>query len=133
MSEVRSVQPPATGSAPGAGTWLTVLVRPAGVLGRRESRRLADVLDPLAASASMVVVDLEAARLSGRAAAEVLEDAAASLDARGGCLLCVHADPAARDRLSVPGGRVVVLDAWDAPSPHVHPPVENHTGVIPQL
>jgi hypothetical protein len=91
------------------------------------------VLDPLTASASMVVVDLEAARLAGRAAADVLEDAATSLDARGGCLLCVHADAAARDRLSEPGGRVVVLDAWAPPSPVVYSPVEKYTDVIPQV
>ena len=93
-----------------AESWFTATVRPAGPLGHRQADRLAEVLLALAASASVVVLDLQAARLSGRAAAAVVDDAADRIERRGGCLLCVNAD--ADSRATMAGCRhAVVLDA----------------------
>ena len=79
--------------------WLTAQVRPAGSFGRADVGRLRALLDALSACASLVVLDLGAARLrSGRAAAAI-DEAAARLEDRGGCLLCINADDEARVRL----------------------------------
>ena len=91
-------------------SWFTATVRPAGPLGRAQADRLQKVLVALAASASVVVLDLQAARLSGPHAAAVVDDAADRIERRGGCLLCVNAD--ADSRATMAGCRhAVVLDA----------------------
>jgi hypothetical protein len=92
------------------GTWLTATVRPAGSFGRAESGRLRALLDALSACASIVVLDLRSARLRSRRAAEVVDEAATRLEARGGCLLCVHADAETRGHLAQAGPHAVVLD-----------------------
>ena len=54
------------------------------------------------------MLDLGAARLrSGRAAAAI-DEAAARLEGRGGCLLCINADDEARGRLGACTHAVVV-------------------------
>ena len=68
------------------------------------------MLGALAASASLVVVDLEAAALRSPAAAAVIDDAAHGLERRGGCLLCIKADDGSREVLASAGGHAVVLD-----------------------
>ncbi|GAA1651441.1 hypothetical protein [Georgenia ruanii] len=93
-----------------ADSWLTATLRPAGIIDRDDTDRLRDVLGALAASASLVVVDLEAAALRSPAAAAVIDDAAHGLERRGGCLLCVGADDGARRALATAGGHAVVLD-----------------------
>ncbi|ACQ78971.1 hypothetical protein Bcav_0710 [Beutenbergia cavernae DSM 12333] len=74
--------------------WFTATVRPVGDLGRADAVRMHDVLAALAPSADVVVLDLEAARLRGRRAAAVVEEAASELASRGGALLCVHVSEA---------------------------------------
>ncbi|WP_127128182.1 STAS domain-containing protein [Georgenia sp. SYP-B2076] len=106
---MRVTTAPARGDAP-AASWLTATIRPAGVLAREDAPRLRDLLEALAASASLVVVDLGAARLLSTAAAAAIEDAADGLERRGGCLLCVGADQASRRCLASVGARAVVLD-----------------------
>jgi hypothetical protein len=56
--------------------WLTATIRPAGTLGRNDASRLRVLLDALSACASIVVLDLQAARLRSHRAGEVIEDAA---------------------------------------------------------
>ncbi len=90
-------------------SWLTAVVRPAGLLDRRTSSRLRDLLTALSASASLVVVDLEAATLRGRSAAVAIERAACALEARGGCLLCVNADDGARREMAAVGDHAVLV------------------------
>lgn len=94
--------------------WITATVRPAGTFGRREVGRLRALLDALCACASIVVLDLGAARLSSPRAAEVIDDAARRLEASGGCLLCLNADREAR--LALHPGHAVLLEAG-APVP----------------
>ena len=79
--------------------WLTAQVRPAGSFGREDVGRLRALLDALSACASLVVLDLGAARLRSNRAAAAIDDAAARLEGRGGCLLCINADDEARGRL----------------------------------
>ena len=43
--------------------WLTATIRPAGIFGRNDASRLRVLLDALSACASIVVLDLQAARL----------------------------------------------------------------------
>lgn len=93
-----------------ADSWLTATLRPAGIIDRDDADRLRDVLGALAASASLVVVDLEAADLRSPAAAAVIDDAAHGLERRGGCLLCIRADDESRRVLASAGGHAVVLD-----------------------
>lgn len=81
-------------------TWLTASVRPAGRFGRADVDRLRGLLDALSASASMVVLDLQAARLTSEHVAEAIDDAAERLERHGGCLLCVNADAETCARLS---------------------------------
>ncbi|QHT57936.1 hypothetical protein GXP71_18820 [Cellulomonas sp. H30R-01] len=96
-------------------TWLTANVRPAGSFGREDVGRLRALLDALSASASLVVLDLQAASLRSGRAAEVIDVAAAELERRGGCLLCVNADDEARRRLG--GCRHAVVVAAGEPLP----------------
>lgn len=93
-----------------AETWLTATIRPAGSFGRQDAGRLRALLDALSACASIVVLDLRSARLRSRRAAEVVDEAAELLEARGGCLLCVHADDETRAHLVDAGPHAVVLD-----------------------
>lgn len=94
----------------GAGAWLTATVRPAGSFGRADAGRLRALLDALSACASIVVLDLRSARLRSRRAADAVDEAATQLEARGGCLLCVHADPETRAHLAEAGRHAVLLD-----------------------
>ncbi|MDO8121747.1 hypothetical protein Q6346_10540 [Isoptericola sp. b490] len=87
-------------AADGPPAWLTAQVRPAGSFGRGDVRRLQRLLDALSASASVVVLDLAAARLRSPRVAAVIDDAARRLEATGGCLLCLNADPESAARLS---------------------------------
>ncbi|MFS0701640.1 hypothetical protein AB6N24_16835 [Cellulomonas sp. 179-A 4D5 NHS] len=96
---------------PAAADWLTATLRPTGVLGREDAVRLADVLGPLSASASLVILDLGAARIGSRRVAAVLDEAGAHLERRGGGLICVNVDPDDRTHLTAAGGHAVVVDA----------------------
>ena len=97
--------------------WLTAQVRPAGSFGREDVGRLRALLDALSACASLVVLDLGAARLrSGRAAAAI-DEAAARLEGRGGCLLCINADDEARGRLGACTHALVVGAGEPVPVP----------------
>lgn len=95
-----------------ARPWMTATLRPAGALNDRDADRLAEILDALTAAASLVVVDLEAAQLRGRAAAAAIDAAALGLEGRGGCLLCVHVD--ARSRHALADSHAIVLDELPA-------------------
>jgi hypothetical protein len=81
---------------PTDATWITADVRPAGSFGRREAGRLGVLLGSLSACASLVVLDLSAARLLSPRAAAAIDSAAAALERHGGVLLCVHADDESR-------------------------------------
>lgn len=89
------------------GAWLTATVRPAGLLDRRSSSRFGALLEAVSATASIVVVDLEAALVRGPSAAAVIEEAASAIEAHGGCLVCVHADEEARRSLGATRAVVV--------------------------
>jgi hypothetical protein len=91
--------------------WLTATLRPTGTLGRDDAARLADVLGPLSASASLVILDLGAARITSRRVAAVLDAAGAHLEHRGGGLICVNVSAEDRTLLSAAGGHAVVVDA----------------------
>lgn len=99
-----------TTAAPGGDPWLTATVRPAGSFGRADAGRLRALLDALSACASVVVLDLRSARLRSPRAATVVDEAATALERRGGCLLCVHADPETRERLAGAAPHAVILD-----------------------
>ncbi|WP_372593134.1 hypothetical protein [Actinotalea sp.] len=87
--------------------WLTATVRPVGSFGRGDVGRLRALLQALSACASIVVLDLQAVRLRSPRAAEAIEEAAAVLEAHGGCLVCLHADDSAAAFLGT--GRHAVL------------------------
>jgi len=91
-------------------SWLTATVRPAGSFGRQDAGRLGALLDALSACASILVLDLRSARLCSRRAAAAVDDAAVLLEARGGCLLCVHADEETRACLAEAGTHAVLLE-----------------------
>lgn len=112
MSTVLQLSAPST---PTSGqeveiSWLTVTVRPAGSFGRGESGRLRALLDAISACASMVVLDLQAARLRSVRAAAAIEDAAWELERHGGCLVCINVDAASRACLAAAGNHAVVQD-----------------------
>ncbi len=97
------------------GSWITATLRPAGTFGRDDAGRLRGLLDVLSANASMVVIDLESARVrSGRLAAAI-EHAAEELECRGGCLVCVNADPVTRALLAAAGHHLVIVDQVPEP------------------
>jgi hypothetical protein len=91
-------------------TWLTATIRPAGSFGRQDAERLGTLLDALSSCASIIVLDLRSAHLRSPRAAEVVDGAAGLLEARGGCLVCVHADAETRAQLAGAGPHAVVLD-----------------------
>jgi hypothetical protein len=90
--------------------WLTATIRPAGTFGRNDTSRLRALLDALSACASIVVLDLQVARLRGLGVGEVIEDAAWDLERRGGCLLCINVDSESRACLSAAGDHAVLID-----------------------
>jgi hypothetical protein len=92
-------------------TWITATIRPVGSFGRDDTSRLRALLDALAACASIVVLDLQAARLRSSRAAEVIEDAAWDLERRGGCLMCVNVDDEARACLVSVGDHAILMGA----------------------
>lgn len=110
---------PTTVPDPGgtADPWITATVRPAGSFGRADSGRLRALLDALSACASIVVLDLRSARLRSRRAAEAVDEAGTLLEARGGCLLCVHADAESRAHLLQAGTHTVLLEGDAEPAP----------------
>ena len=67
-------------AAAAENTWLTATIRPAGTIGRNDTGRLRALLDALSACASIVVLDLQVARLRSPGAGEVIEDAAWDLE-----------------------------------------------------
>ena len=97
-------------AAAGEDAWLTATIRPAGTIGRNDTGRLRTLLDALSACASIVVLDLQVARLRSPGAGEVIEDAAWDLEGRGGCLVCVNVDSESRDCLSAAGDHAVLMD-----------------------
>jgi len=103
-------------AAADADPWITATVRPAGSFGRADAGRLRALLDALSACASIVVLDLRSARLRSRRAAEAVDEAAVLLEARGGCLLCVHADDETRAHLAGAGPHAVLLDGDAEPA-----------------
>lgn len=94
--------------------WLTATVRPAGSFGREDVGRLRALLQALAACASIVVLDLQAVRLRSPRAAAAIDEAAAALEAHGGCLICLNADAEASAWL-VGGRHAVVVASGDGP------------------
>ncbi|HEX5332587.1 MAG TPA: hypothetical protein VFW79_08090 [Cellulomonas sp.] len=106
-----SAQRPAQGGGSGApGTaWFTATVRPAGVFTCTDAGRLRALLDALSTCASMVVLDLSAAQLRSVDAAIVVDEAARRLEAAGGALVCVHADPASLAQLAAAGPHTVLM------------------------
>lgn len=96
---------------PAATDWLTATLRPTGVLGREDAVRLADVLRPLTATASLVILDLGAARIGSRRVGAVLDEAGARLERRGGGLICVNVGADDRTHLAAAGGHALVVDA----------------------
>lgn len=102
---------PAAAAAAAPGTaWLTATIRPAGTFGRNDASRLRVLLGALSACASIVVVDLQAARLRSHRAGEVIEDAALDIERRGGSLLCVNVSDESRAFLSAAGNHAVLMD-----------------------
>ena len=111
--------------------WLTATIRPAGTFGRNDATRLRVLLDALSACASIVVLDLQAARLRSHRAGEVIEDAAWDIERRGGCLLCINVSLESRACLSAAGNHAVLMDdespgglpqVTSAPRPKVQTP-----------
>lgn len=96
--------------APSAG-WLTATVRPAGMFGCADVDRLRALLDALSTCASMVVLDLSAAQLCSVYAAIAVDEAARELEASGGALVCVHADPTSLAHLAAAGPHTVLMPA----------------------
>jgi len=90
--------------------WITATIRPAGTFGRNDAGRLRVLLDALSACASIVVLDLQAARLQSHRAGEVIQDAAWDLEHRGGCLLCINASTESRACLFAAGKHAVLMD-----------------------
>jgi len=90
--------------------WLTATIRPAGTFGLDGTGRLRALLGVLSASASIVVLDMQAVRLNSRRAGEVIEEAAREIERRGGCLMCINADEDSRACLSAAGGHAVLID-----------------------
>jgi hypothetical protein len=90
--------------------WLTATIRPAGTFGRNDATRLRVLLDALSACASIVVLDLQAARLRSRRAGEVIEDAAWDIERRGGSLLCINVSAESRACLSAAGNHAVLME-----------------------
>lgn len=105
-----SAPPPVPTPTSAPDSWLTATVRPAGSFGRQDAGRLSALLDALSACASILVLDLRSARLCSRRAAAAVDDAAVLLEARGGCLLCVHADDETRACLAEAGTHAMLLD-----------------------
>jgi hypothetical protein len=68
------------------------------------------LLDALSACASIVVLDLLAARLRSHRAAEVIEDAAWDTERHGGSLLCINVSAESRACLSAAGNHAVLID-----------------------
>ena len=97
-------------SATSETAWLTATIRPAGTFGRNDATRLRVLLDALSACASIVVLDLQAARLRSQRAGKVIEDAAWDLERRGGCLLCINVSLESRACLSAAGNHAVLMD-----------------------
>lgn len=98
------------GGAEAGGAWLTASVRPVGQICRCDAERLGNMLDALAGASSVVMLDLQAARIESARVARVVGRAAALLDARDGCLLCVGADALTRACLERAGARVAFVD-----------------------
>jgi len=90
--------------------WLTATIRPAGTFGRQDISRLRTLLDALSATASIVVLDLQVARLRSPGVGVVIEDAAWDLERHGGCLLCTNVDSESRACLSAAGDHAVLMD-----------------------
>ena len=90
--------------------WLTATIRPAGTFGRNDASRLRVLLDALSACASIVVLDLQAARLRSPRAGEVIEDAGWDIERRGGSLLCINVSAESRACLSAAGNHAVLMD-----------------------
>lgn len=114
-------------SPSGGAGWITATVRPAGELGQVDADRLAILLGALSMSASVVVLDLEVARLRGGFSAAVVDAAAEALEARGGCLLCVNADDESRASLASAGEHAVLLASADGAQAGAHGPVSSPT------
>jgi len=89
--------------------WLTATIRPVGSFGRDDTSRLRALLDALAACASIVVLDLQAARLLSHRAGEVIENAAWDIERRGGSLLCINVSAESRACLSAAGNHAVLI------------------------
>ena len=97
-------------SATSETAWLTATIRPAGTFGRNDATRLRVLLDALSACASIVVLDLQAARLRSHRAGEVIQDAAWDIERRGGSLLCINVSAESRACLSAAGNHAVLMD-----------------------
>ena len=65
----------------------------------------------LSTCASVVVLDLSAAQLCSVDAAIAIDEAARELEASGGALVCVHADPRSLAHLAAAGSHTVLMPA----------------------
>ncbi len=91
--------------------WLTAVLRPAGTLEGPAMDRFVASLTALAGSASLVVVDLAAARVpEPEAFAAALRLPGGLLSGPDRCLLLVGADRALLDALDRCGGQIATLD-----------------------
>jgi hypothetical protein len=89
-------------------SWLTATIRPVGSFGREDAGRLRQLLDALSSCASLVVLDLQATRVRSARAAMVVDEAAADIERRGGCLLCVNLDDDSRACLAAVGDHAIL-------------------------
>lgn len=103
---------------PGAGGWLTTVLRPVGALDQPALRRLSEALDALTVTCDAVIVDLAATEIAApRAVARSLQPPARNAERAGRCLLLIGAPPgleAELDRAAVP---VTTLPADLLPHP----------------
>jgi hypothetical protein len=90
--------------------WLTATIRPAGTFGRDDTSRLRALLGALSSCASMLVIDLQVARLASPGAGQVIQEAAREIEGRGGCLLCTNIDSESRACLAAAGHHAVLME-----------------------
>jgi hypothetical protein len=108
-------------------SWLTATIRPVGTYGRDDADRLRQLLDALSACASLVVLDLQAARVRSARTAMVIDEAAADIERRGGCLLCVNVDDESRACLAAVGDHAILAGPVGSAAPYAVPAHVLHT------
>jgi hypothetical protein len=111
------VNPSPTATAPSPG-WLTAVLRPAGPLDSVSTAAFGRLLTDLSATADMVVVDLDATRISNLAAfVDALWPAATHLAGPGRCLLLANAPTALEHAVNLAGVPAAILAADSSIAP----------------